>query len=487
MVLRIGGGTTVVQGKISETKGNIWKVGIWKGRSLTTSRSIRDATGAKNVGNLNIWNDIIWKCRSLETSTKSRSLMTSWSHLDNSIEKLGTLETWYSEILGDIFSKLWRSLETSNKSRSLTTSRSNLGTLESSIGFIWKCRSLETSNKSRSLTTSQSNLDTRDEDLRDNIWKQCRSLKTSNKSRSLTTSRSNLGTLESSIGFFWKCRSLETSNKSRSLTTSRSNLDTRDKDLRHNIWKQCRSLETSNKSRSFTTSRSNLDTRDENLRDNIWEQCRSLKTSNKSRSLTTSRSILGTQNEDLRHDIWKQCRSLKTSNKSRSFTTSRSKDDDKTAIELETWGIFHSESGTLGRLRRGMIGRWGIQKKFQWAIWWSRRSSRWKRGIFIEIGDSDVNRRIMGIVRTGSPDRKWMRTETWDWRASTWRVAGIAHERLGSTRDESRWCLEGNDGNRASDNRSTDETWPLDMVLRPLHELGRWGSEASGEAGTGVS
>ena len=60
-------------------------------------------------------------------------------------------------------------------------------------------------------------------------------------------------------------------------------------------------------------------------------------------------------------------------------------------------------------------------------------------------------------------------------------------ERLGSTRDESRWCLEGNDGDRASDNRSIEETWPLDVVLRPLHELGHWGSEASGETRVGVS
>ena len=27
-------------------------------------------------------------------------------------------------------------------------------------------------------------------------------------------------------------------------------------------------------------------------------------------------------------------------------------------------------------------------------------------------------------------------------------MAGRARERLGSTRDESRWCLEGNDGDR---------------------------------------
>ena len=66
-------------------------------------------------------------------------------------------------------------------------------------------------------------------------------------------------------------------------------------------------------------------------------------------------------------------------------------------------------------------------------------------------------------------------------------MAGIAHERLGSTRDKSHWCLEGNDGNCTNDNRLTDETWPLDVVLRPLHKSGSWGSEASGEAGTGVS
>ena len=37
-------------------------------------------------------------------------------------------------------------------------------------------------------------------------------------------------------------------------------------------------------------------------------------------------------------------------------------------------------------------------------------------------------------------------------------MAGRACERLGSMRDESHWCLEGNDGNHASDNRSTEET-----------------------------
>ena len=66
-------------------------------------------------------------------------------------------------------------------------------------------------------------------------------------------------------------------------------------------------------------------------------------------------------------------------------------------------------------------------------------------------------------------------------------MAGRAHERLGSTWDESRWCLEGNDGDRVSNNRLTEETWPLDAVLCPLHELGRWGSEASGETRVGVS
>ena len=66
-------------------------------------------------------------------------------------------------------------------------------------------------------------------------------------------------------------------------------------------------------------------------------------------------------------------------------------------------------------------------------------------------------------------------------------MAGRARERLGSTWDKSRWCLEGNDGDRASDNRSTEETWPLDAILRPLHESGRWGSEVSGETRTGVS
>ena len=38
-----------------------------------------------------------------------------------------------------------------------------------------------------------------------------------------------------------------------------------------------------------------------------------------------------------------------------------------------------------------------------------------------------------------------------------------------------------------SDNRSTEETWPLDAVLRPLHESGRGVSEASREVKTGVS
>ena len=66
-------------------------------------------------------------------------------------------------------------------------------------------------------------------------------------------------------------------------------------------------------------------------------------------------------------------------------------------------------------------------------------------------------------------------------------MAGRARERLGSTWDELRWCLEGNDGDRTSDNRLTEETWPLDAVLHPLHELGRWGSEASGETRVGVS
>ena len=41
------------------------------------------------------------------------------------------------------------------------------------------------------------------------------------------------------------------------------------------------------------------------------------------------------------------------------------------------------------------------------------------------------------------------------------------------------------DGDRASDNRSAGKTWPLDAVLRPLHESGRGVSEASGEARNG--
>ena len=47
--------------------------------------------------------------------------------------------------------------------------------------------------------------------------------------------------------------------------------------------------------------------------------------------------------------------------------------------------------------------------------------------------------------------------------------------------------VRGDDGDRASDNRSTEKTWPLDAVLRPLHELGHWVLEASGGARTGVS
>ena len=41
------------------------------------------------------------------------------------------------------------------------------------------------------------------------------------------------------------------------------------------------------------------------------------------------------------------------------------------------------------------------------------------------------------------------------------------------------------DGNHASDNRSAGKTWPLDAVLRPLHESGHGVSEASGEARNG--
>ena len=73
-----------------------------------------------------------------------------------------------------------------------------------------------------------------------------------------------------------------------------------------------------------------------------------------------------------------------------------------------------------------------------------------------------------------------------DWQArGTWLVK-LARD-LGLTWDDLCWCLEGNDGDRVSDNRSTKETWPLDTVLRPLHKLGRWGSEASEETGAGVS
>ena len=47
--------------------------------------------------------------------------------------------------------------------------------------------------------------------------------------------------------------------------------------------------------------------------------------------------------------------------------------------------------------------------------------------------------------------------------------------------------VRGDDGDRVSDNRSTEKTWPLDAVLRSLHELGHWVLEASGGARTGVS
>ena len=43
------------------------------------------------------------------------------------------------------------------------------------------------------------------------------------------------------------------------------------------------------------------------------------------------------------------------------------------------------------------------------------------------------------------------------------------------------------DGDRTSDNRSAGKTWPLDAVLRPLHELGRGVSEVSRETRMGVS
>ena len=45
----------------------------------------------------------------------------------------------------------------------------------------------------------------------------------------------------------------------------------------------------------------------------------------------------------------------------------------------------------------------------------------------------------------------------------------------------------GDDGDCTSDNRSTEETWPLDAVLHPLHELGHGVSEVSGEVKMGVS
>ena len=90
-------------------------------------------------------------------------------------------------------------------------------------------------------------------------------------------------------------------------------------------------------------------------------------------------------------------------------------------------------------------------------------------------------------VKISSPDWKWTWTETRvDWRARGAWLIKLARD-LGLTRDDSRWCLEGNDGDHVSDNRSTEGTWPLNMVLRPLHKLGHWGSEASGETRAGVS
>ena len=90
-------------------------------------------------------------------------------------------------------------------------------------------------------------------------------------------------------------------------------------------------------------------------------------------------------------------------------------------------------------------------------------------------------------VKIGSPNRKQTWTEMRvDWRARGAWLIKLTRD-LGLMRDDSRWCLEGNDGNRVSDNRSTEGTWPLDAVLRPLHKLGRWGSEASGETRVGVS
>ena len=78
-------------------------------------------------------------------------------------------------------------------------------------------------------------------------------------------------------------------------------------------------------------------------------------------------------------------------------------------------------------------------------------------------------------VKIGSPDRKRTRAEMRvDWRACGAWLVKLARD-LGLTRDDSCWCLEGNDGDRVSDNRSTEETWPLDVVLRPLHEWGHWG------------
>ena len=47
--------------------------------------------------------------------------------------------------------------------------------------------------------------------------------------------------------------------------------------------------------------------------------------------------------------------------------------------------------------------------------------------------------------------------------------------------------VRGDDGDRVSDNRSTEKTWPLDAVLHPLHKLGHWVLEASGGARMGVS
>ena len=66
-------------------------------------------------------------------------------------------------------------------------------------------------------------------------------------------------------------------------------------------------------------------------------------------------------------------------------------------------------------------------------------------------------------------------------------MVGKACERLGSKRGESRWCLEGDDGDHVSDNRSTEGTWPWTQSCVPCTSWAVKFPEASGEMRTGVS